>query len=107
MKRSTWFKMAKAGIDPKFFNMVSQFAHFFTWYSICVTAGIITRNTRFVLGTALLCVLYSTIHEFYWDPRHEDPETRGSDIEDFCYLIAGGACGCFVAWFFLLTRLHK
>lgn len=104
MKKSMWVKMESAGIDPKFFNMVSQFAHYFTWYAICMTAGVVTRSLKYLLGSLVLCIVYAAIHEFYWDPRHEDPETRGSDLEDFCYLVAGGGVGSFVVWFFLLRH---
>ncbi len=85
------------GIDPKFFDQVSQFAHFFTMYSLALTLGLIGKRT----GHALICfalsvvvyITYAAIHEFYWDPRHENEATRGSDLKDFVFLVAGGISG--------------
>ena len=36
-------------------------------------------------------VAYAAVHEFWYDPRYENPVTRGSDLEDFLFLAAGGA----------------
>lgn len=77
-------------IDPKFFNFVSQVAHFFT------TCAIVLTFSRFwhwkgIAVAAPLCVVYAAIHEFWFDPRYENPVTRGSDVEDFVFLVAGVA----------------
>ena len=74
-------KVAASGenvIDPKFFNFVSQIAHFFSTY-------------------AIVCVVYAALHEFWYDPRYENPVTRGSDLEDFLFLVAGVAAAVAVS----------
>jgi hypothetical protein len=80
------------GISEKFFNYVSQMAHWATMSCWSLTlalffgfSGVIVSN---VLGIA-----YAAWHEFYWDPRHENAETRGSNIEDFLFLLLGLAIG--------------
>lgn len=90
-------RLQDAGIDPKFFDLVSQFAHFFTMYSLALTLGLVGKRT----GHTVLCValsaavyiMYAAIHEFYWDPRHENAATRGSDLRDFAFLVGGGISG--------------
>jgi hypothetical protein len=77
-------------IDPKFFNFVSQIAHFFSTYAIVLTFGKFWHWKGIVLA-ASLCVVYAALHEFWYDPRYENPVTRGSDLEDFLFLIAGVA----------------
>jgi len=89
MMRKT--KLASAGenvIDPKFFNFVSQIAHFFATYGIVLTAGKFWHWTGIEI-VAPLCVAYAAVHEFWYDPRYENPVTRGSDLEDFLFLVAG------------------
>jgi hypothetical protein len=81
------------GIDPAFFNQVAQFAHFGTMFSIAITLAIFWGWVG--LAVAMVGeVGYASWHEFYYDPRHENSATRGSDLEDFAFLIAGNA----VAW---------
>src|ERR1035437_8058287 len=77
-------------IDPKFFNLVSQFAHFFAMYALTFTAGKFWhwRGIELVGG---LCVLYAAIKEFWFDARYENQLTRGSDLEDFIFLVLGVA----------------
>lgn len=82
-------------IDPKFFNLVSQFAHFFTMYSLTFTIGFLTGPVGLWIAFGL-CVAYAAWHEFYWDPRHEDALTRGSDLEDFCFLVGGSVVAVIV-----------
>ena len=77
-------------IDPKFFNFVSQIAHFFATYGIVLTLGKFWHWTGIAVGAAL-CVVYAAVHEFWYDPRYENPVTRGSDLEDFLFLVAGVA----------------
>lgn len=86
-------KLASSGenvIDPKFFNFVAQVAHFFTTYGIVLTFGKFWHWTGIAIASPL-CVAYAALHEFWWDPRHENAVTRGSDLEDFAFLIAGVA----------------
>ena len=86
-------KVASPGenvIDPKFFNFVAQIAHFFATYGIVLTFGRFWRWHGIEVA-APLCVAYAAFHEFWYDPRYENPITRGSDLEDFVFLIAGVA----------------
>ena len=88
-------RLESAGIDPKFFDMVSQFAHFFTWYSAVLTMGMLGvryHHKYLFMGIGLACcLLYASWHEFIWDPTHENAETRGSDWEDWSFLVIGGS----------------
>lgn len=77
-------------VDPKFFNFVAQVAHFFATYGIVLTFGKFWHWTGNAVA-ASLCVVYAAVHEFWYDPRYENPVTRGSDIEDFLFLVAGVA----------------
>jgi hypothetical protein len=91
MMRKT--KLASAGenvIDPKFFNFVAQVAHFFATYGIVLTFGKFWHWTGIAVA-APLCLAYAAVHEFWYDPRYENPVTRGSDLEDFLFLVAGVA----------------
>ncbi|MGH9700966.1 MAG: hypothetical protein ACRD52_16115 [Candidatus Acidiferrales bacterium] len=91
-------KVASAGenvIDPKFFDMVSQIAHFSTMYALVFSIGKFWQ-WRGVMIAAILCVIYAAVHEFWYDPRYENPVTRGSDLEDFLFLVAGVAAAIIV-----------
>jgi len=91
-------KLATPGenvIDPKFFNFVAQLAHFFATYGIVLTCGKFWHWAGIAVAAAL-CVAYAAIHEFWYDPRYENPVTRGSDLEDFLFLVAGVAAAVVV-----------
>jgi hypothetical protein len=75
-------------IDPKFFNFVAQIAHFFTTYGIVLTFAKFWHWTGIAIA-APACIVYAAVHEFWYDPRYENPVTRGSDAEDFVFLVAG------------------
>ncbi len=84
-------KVASAGenvIDPKFFNLVSQVAHFSTMYGIVLSVGKFWHWTGIIVSAGL-CLAYAVVHEFWYDSRYENPVTRGSDREDFLFLFAG------------------
>jgi ABC-type uncharacterized transport system permease subunit len=86
-------KSAEAGenvIDPKFFNLVAQIAHFSATYAIVLTFGKFSGWTGIAVA-APVCVVYAAVHEFWYDPHYENPVTRGSDLEDFLFLVAGAA----------------
>ena len=80
-------------IDPKFFNQVAQFAHFGMMFTvttvIILIASKLGRAAWGYLGGFAVCAVYAIVHEFYFDPRYENAATRGSDLEDFIYLIFG------------------
>jgi hypothetical protein len=82
-------------IDPKFFNLVSQIAHFSTMYGIVLSFGKFWHWTGIIVA-APLCLAYAAVHEFWYDPRYENPITRGSDLEDFLFLFAGVAAAVIV-----------
>lgn len=93
------------GIDPKFFNQVAQIAHFgmmFFVMAVCVGVGgkLGHQWIGMLVGTTIdWC--YGVWHEFFWDPVHENAETRGSDMEDFLFLELGNVVGMLYFWWVL------
>jgi hypothetical protein len=85
------------GIDPAFFNQVAQFAHFGTMFTIAITVTIFA-GTLGLIAVGILEFVYAALHEFVWDPREENSATRGSDLEDFAFLMLGYAMSC-VVWY--------
>jgi hypothetical protein len=82
-------------INPAFFDTVAQIAHFSMTYAISYTLA--TKWGWMGYGSgALGCLLYSLAHEFWWDPRHENAATRGSDVRDFVFLCLGPAVAAIV-----------
>lgn len=59
------------------YGVVLTFGKFWHWAGISVAASV--------------CVVYAAVHEYWYDPRFENSVTRGSDVEDFVFLIAGVA----------------
>jgi hypothetical protein len=93
-------------IDPKFFNRVAQFAHVGMMFLVTTVCADLSyklghRLIGVVVGVAG-CTLYATWHEFIWDPEMENPLTRGSDAEDFCFLITGALSAAVVYRFLVL-----
>jgi hypothetical protein len=103
MKTARWLA-AKVGngIDPKFFNQVAQFAHFGMMFTVTtVVANVLTRLGHDRIGLVVgfvMCLVYASWHEFLWDPTHENAATRGSDLEDFVFLVAGSFSGLLAFW---------
>jgi VanZ family protein len=94
-------------IDPEFFNQVAQMAHFGMMYFVMTMCCLLGHSLlhKWWVGIVIGVVLnlsYATWHEFFWDPVHENPATRGSDIEDFAWLVAGGTAGVLVYFFLIL-----
>ena len=83
---------SNGGISEKFFNYVAQMAHWAT-----MAFGILTLALFFgwtgVIVSNLLGITYAAWHEFYCDPRHENRETRGSDLEEYLFLLLGLVIG--------------
>jgi hypothetical protein len=75
-------------IDPKFFNEVSQFAHWGVMFSIALSLAVFFGWWG-LLVAALGEIPYGIWHEYYYDPHFENVATRGSDTEDFCFLMLG------------------
>lgn len=91
-------KSAEAGenvIDPKFFDFVAQIAHFSATYAIVLSFGKFWGWTGIAVA-APICAIYAAVHEFWYDPRYENPVTRGSDLKDFLFLVAGAAAAVVV-----------
>jgi hypothetical protein len=75
-------------IDPRFFNFVSQVAHCAATYAITFTLYALWGFEAWFIGCALV-IFYAAWHEFWYDPRYENLATRGSDLEDFLFLVSG------------------
>ncbi len=106
MLKSLQKQLTDAGIDPKFFNFVAQMAHFWTMYGLVKTVGDLGHRFHHQVASLIAafacCAGYAAWHEFYWDPRHENPATRGSDWEDFLFLIGGGLVGAAMSFVLLI-----
>jgi VanZ family protein len=95
------------GIDPEFFDQVAQIAHFGAWFFLmifCATFSNHVLQHRWAGVILAVCtnIPYAVWHEFFWDPVHENAATRGSDFEDFCFLLLGGLAGFLVYKFLIL-----
>ncbi len=76
-------------IDPRFFNQVSQYAHYFAGMAVFLTIGRFSHRWMWYLlpvGVGL-----AALKEFVVDPRTENEATRGSDLEDFSFYCLGMA----------------
>jgi hypothetical protein len=93
-------------IDPKFFNQVSQFAHFGMMYFVMTLCSALSARflphwwVGLIWGFAI-SLAYGIWHEFFWDPKMESPATRGSDLEDFFFLEFGAVIGALVYVFLI------
>jgi hypothetical protein len=38
------------------------------------------------------------VKEFWWDENYEDAATRGSNLEDWSYYVAGAAVALLILW---------
>ena len=85
-------------ISPSFFNQVSQIAHFFTTYALTFTFGIF-GGWKWLAVAFIGSMIYAGVHEFWYDPTYENAATRGSDLQDFCFLTAGALVGSCAAIF--------
>jgi hypothetical protein len=105
MLKYTKAQLVAAGIDPKFFDQVSQFAHFFTMFALAIVCGLAGPLVHLRLWGVFiglgLCLIWASGHEFWYDPKYENAATRGSDLEDFCFLMMGGVSGALAALLFL------
>jgi hypothetical protein len=95
-------------IDAGFWNFVAQCAHFSTTYALTLTAMLFTKmqskhRWMVVFGSILL---YAGVHEFILDPIYENAATRGSDLEDFCFLVAGSVVAEIAAHFKFGVQLY-
>jgi hypothetical protein len=93
-------------IDPKFFNVVAQIAHFGAMYTVtnvfsAVSYRLFHQRWAGLIFGVIACASYATWHEFFWDPTHENAATRGSDLEDFVFLILGSIVAALVYSFLI------
>jgi hypothetical protein len=93
---------APNGIDPKFFNEVSQFAHFFAAATVYLTIFLVLLAGHWYTPRRLLLwvipgVALAAFKEFWYDKHDENAETRGSDLEDFSFYVLGIVYGVSVA----------
>jgi hypothetical protein len=85
------------GIDPKFFNQVSQWAHSGV---ACSVFFILLHffSMRHVLEIFLpIGVALAAWKEFWYDKHDENAATRGSDLEDFTFYMVGIAAALSVS----------
>jgi hypothetical protein len=90
-------------IDPKFFNEVAQFAHVGVAGLIYLTVGVIALKQGLfswkwygpLVGVGVALAAWK---EGYYDPRHENAATRGSDLEDFSFYMLGILIAQVVLW---------
>jgi hypothetical protein len=75
-------------ISPAFFNFISQVAHCATTYAITFTIYAKWGFHGWLIG-AIGVLLYAAVKEFWYDAKYENAATRGSDLEDFSFLVAG------------------
>jgi hypothetical protein len=83
-------------IDPRDFNRNSQIAHFFTMAFLNTVWSyfwLITGHPVVAVSGVVPSMAYGVIHEFWYDPRFENKATRGSDLEDFGFLMVGMLTG--------------
>jgi hypothetical protein len=70
------------------FNLVAQLSHF-GWGALAVALPSAVWSP--VAGT--LCgavfVAYAAVKEFWYDYEYEEPEVRGSSLQDFLFQLAG------------------
>jgi hypothetical protein len=102
--------MAYDYIDPKDFNFVSQMAHFFTLAFLNVVWAYfwyITRHPLVAIAGTVPSLAYGILHEFWWDPTHENAATRGSDWEDFGFLMSGMAAGQVMGLVMAITKVME
>ena len=65
-------------------------------FSIAITLAIFLGGKGLIVA-GLGEIPYAVWHEYYYDPRFENAATRGSDTEDFIFLMLGllSAAGVF------------
>lgn len=85
-------------IDPKFFETVAAYAHFGMMFTVTTALGLLgNRFEHRIYGTVaglVVCLIYASVHEFWYDPKYENAVTRGSDLVDFAWLMGGSAVAC-------------
>ena len=102
MKTATYLKskLRKHGItgaddiDPKFFNMVAQIAHFGAMYTVTNIFSVVSHRLihhrwgGLIFGMAA-CVSYATWHEFFWDPCTRTPRREAATWKTLFFSLSG------------------
>jgi hypothetical protein len=78
-------------IDPKQFNLIAQFSHFFSSAFVVLAAGHLWGTHAATIAAGIV-VGYAAVKEFYFD-RSQAPDVRGSSLEDFLVQLAGVGAG--------------
>ena len=78
-------------------NEVAQASH------VAIAAAIVSLSSARFHGhakyiAAVIVILTAAIKEFYFDQRYEDAATRGSNLEDWSYYIAGVIVALLILW---------
>jgi hypothetical protein len=71
-------------------NPWAQFAHFFSAYAIVFTFGHFWGWKGIIAGCVGM-LLWASVKEAYWDPRHESVIVQGSGWQDWSMYMAGAA----------------
>jgi hypothetical protein len=79
-------------------NQWAQFAHFFSAYSIVLTFA--HWHWKGLLFAVVGLVLWASIKEGYWDPRHESVTVQGSGWLDWSMYMAGTATAALISMIF-------
>ena len=107
--RATEYLLKKEDVDPAFFNDVSQIAHFTSTFSLtllfCFFVNVFWYAVWMPVVPFALCTTYAAWHEFIHDPKEENPVTRGSDLEDFLFLVTGSFTGIFCYWLYATLQV--
>jgi hypothetical protein len=96
-------------ISDSDFNRLAQINHSLLGIIVPTLTKILSPTTTFFwsylyVWMTLLLVAYSAYKEFIWDEKNEDPEVRGSSLEDFLFQAGfgvGTAAIIFVSKFWL------
>jgi hypothetical protein len=85
------------GINPTFFNFISQVAHCAAMYAITFTLAVKYGWSAFLIAAAGV-VVYGAVKEGWYDPKFENPITAGSGWLDFGCLCAGPTLAALAYW---------
>ncbi|MGA7919065.1 MAG: hypothetical protein WCA38_05285 [Candidatus Acidiferrales bacterium] len=96
-------KLAANSIDPKFFNEVSQFAHFFSAATVYLSFRIVAVHLhkfswKWTWIIVACGVALAAWKEFWYDKHDENKATRGSDLEDFTFYMLGIGYALILIW---------
>lgn len=93
-------------IDPKFFNQVSQWAHWGVACTLYLTFAIVLHHfgrlhVEDMIIVDVFGVTLAAWKEFFYDEHYENDETRGSSLEDFSFYLLGISTANLITFLFL------